>query len=94
LPSPAGAVPPDPADVDEDCNGFADDADPAALGKTLVYTDADGDGFGARPGTPHCSGGAGQVANDTDCDDTDAAIQASAPPAGTAGGSATASADG
>ena len=35
----------DPADVDEDCNGLADDLDPAAEGKVSSPVDADGDGM-------------------------------------------------
>ncbi|MEC8425679.1 MAG: putative metal-binding motif-containing protein, partial [Myxococcota bacterium] len=46
--SPAATEICDPGDVDEDCNGTADDADPgtASAGKTLWYVDSDLDGFG------------------------------------------------
>jgi hypothetical protein len=39
----------DPFDVDEDCDGLADDADPGVdpATRTAWYPDADGDGFGA-----------------------------------------------
>jgi hypothetical protein len=37
----------DDADVDEDCNGVADQYDSGALGGITVYQDADGDGYGA-----------------------------------------------
>lgn len=33
------------------------------------YTDDDGDGYGAGPGTPACAEPAGHVSNDRDCDD-------------------------
>jgi uncharacterized repeat protein (TIGR01451 family) len=61
----------DPSNVDEDCNGFADDADPSAVGKTPRYVDADGDGYGAGSATVRCHGG---VANGSDCDDADPAV--------------------
>jgi hypothetical protein len=59
--------------VDDDCNGFADDADPFAdrSGGTLFYADGDGDGFG-RPGSGEraCALPDGRVDNASDCDDT------------------------
>jgi hypothetical protein len=63
----------DPDDVDEDCDGVSDDADPGATGGTTGYADADGDGYG-DPGTsaPVCDYGSGWVPGATDCDDTDA----------------------
>jgi hypothetical protein len=71
----------DPADVDEDCSGAADDADPNAAGRTLVYVDADGDGFGDAqdPGTALCDVPTGYVLAGADCDDTDAAYHPGAP---------------
>ncbi len=68
----------DALDIDEDCSGAADDADagvdPAT--RTDWYTDSDSDGFGdstARP-APLCDQPSGMVADRTDCDDGDAAI--------------------
>jgi hypothetical protein len=64
----------DPNNTDEDCNGIADDADASAAGKTLFYTDADGDGFGTGPGTPRCHPSGALMAMVTgDCDDGSAA---------------------
>jgi hypothetical protein len=59
----------DSADIDEDCDGLADDADDAAAGGTW-HTDADGDGFGDE-GAASCEPASGLVADSQDCDDTD-----------------------
>jgi hypothetical protein len=32
--------------LDDDCDGFIDDADPGIVGQTTWYADADGDGYG------------------------------------------------
>jgi hypothetical protein len=64
----------DPANVDEDCDGLADDADPSATGKTSFYVDGDGDGHGAGPATLRCDGGPGFAAVGDDCNDAVAAI--------------------
>ena len=37
----------DPLDVDEDCDGLADDADDDPTGEQLWFADVDGDGFGS-----------------------------------------------
>jgi hypothetical protein len=64
-------------DADELCNGVDDDCDGTAdndsTDRITVYTDADADGFG-DPAAPivSCEVPAGAVADDTDCDDTDA----------------------
>jgi hypothetical protein len=65
----------DPDDVDEDCDGLADDADDVALGKTTWYLDADLDGFG-DPGVPlaACDAPLNATDNDEDCDDTTALV--------------------
>lgn len=68
----------DPLDVDEDCDGLADDQDPSASPATMVrrYADVDGDGHGdaSRSGTLACDGTAGQVLLHGDCDDTNPAV--------------------
>jgi MYXO-CTERM domain-containing protein len=59
--------------VDQDCDGEIDEA--GAEGERPWYADEDGDGYG-DPGVSMiaCAAPAGYVADDTDCDDTDAAI--------------------
>ena len=70
----------DAADVDEDCNGLADDNDPGATGQTTWYLDLDGDGQGDSTGTiTQCDGGLGLADNPDDCDDADATISQGAP---------------
>src|SRR6185369_8111528 len=53
--------------VDNDCDGAIDDG----ATSTLLYTDADGDGYGdpAGPTAVGCGSVAGYVANALDCDD-------------------------
>lgn len=64
----------DASDVDEDCDGLADDADSAATGRTTWYQDVDGDGFGAGRRVGYCDPPAGWVADGSDCDDTSATV--------------------
>ena len=67
----------DASDTDEDCSGDADDSDTGVDSSTLTtwYTDADGDGYGdPTTGTDLCDGASGTVADGTDCDDTDPAV--------------------
>ena len=63
----------DEFDVDEDCNGFADDNDTGIDPQYLVtsYVDSDGDGYGDPNGTPalSCEPPSGFVGNNTDCND-------------------------
>ena len=60
--------------LDDDCTGVADDA----VGG-IWYADEDGDGFGdPELSSQACEPGDGQVADDRDCDDTDAAIHIAA----------------
>ena len=57
--------------VDDDCDGLVDD------GATAVtwYRDLDGDGYGdSGPTSSSCAQPTGYVANSTDCDDTDSAV--------------------
>ncbi len=75
LRSPSVAEVCDPADVDEDCDGLSDNDDPDAVGNVLWYDDGDADGFGddQDPGVQTCDPPTGTVADNTDCDDSDAA---------------------
>ncbi len=68
--SPAGAEVCDPHDLDEDCDGLVDDADPDVAGQGTWYADADGDAYGdAAVATTTCDAPAGYVTDATDCDD-------------------------
>ncbi|PKN58826.1 MAG: hypothetical protein CVU56_03945 [Deltaproteobacteria bacterium HGW-Deltaproteobacteria-14] len=62
----------DPANVDEDCDGGADDADPDGVpaGAPVWYADRDGDTYG-DPLSPRvsCEKPIGYAANGADCDD-------------------------
>ncbi len=61
--------------VDDDCDGLLDEADPDITGTSTWYADTDGDGFGdAGDATTACSQPSGTVADDSDCDDGDAAV--------------------
>jgi hypothetical protein len=67
----------DESDVDEDCNGLADDDDLAARapdGRSTFYEDRDADGFGSSVTVEACDTPAGHVGEGGDCDDVDAAI--------------------
>jgi hypothetical protein len=62
--------------IDNDCDGAVDEE-----GEPLVwFADADGDGFGAGDALRlACAATPGQVADDTDCDDTDDTVHPGAP---------------
>ena len=65
----------DAANSDEDCDGLADDLDAGALGQTPWYQDADTDGYGdPTQYAGYCDQPAGGVANDDDCDDSNATV--------------------
>ncbi len=72
----------DEADLDNDCNGLADDEDPdvAESSQVLYYPDNDGDGDGdsGEAGTLFCDPPAGSATTNTDCDDTDPDVHAGA----------------
>lgn len=69
----------DAGNVDEDCDGSADDADPTATGQPLWYADADGDGLGTVFDTTEaCDEPAGFVGGRADCDDANVDATASA----------------
>ena len=63
--------------VDNDCNGLADDADSAVDSSTYTtwFQDSDTDGFGdASSSMGACAQPSGHVADATDCDDADPAV--------------------
>ncbi|MBL8617059.1 MAG: FG-GAP repeat protein [Deltaproteobacteria bacterium] len=62
--------------VDNDCDGFADDADASLVLSTrgFWYADTDTDGYGAGAVARACAAPAGRVSNNTDCNDGAAAI--------------------
>lgn len=65
----------DGSNIDEDCDGLADDLDPSATGQTTWYEDSDGDGYGKSGVTQSkCDQPAGYVNVGGDCDDGVAAI--------------------
>jgi len=71
--SPDGSERCNAANLDEDCDGLIDEADPDAIGDTPFYRDTDGDGFGLATQTVlACVAPAGYAALSGDCDDTDA----------------------
>jgi hypothetical protein len=71
--SPGQAEICDAGDVDEDCDGLADDADPDTSDLVGTYTDADGDGYG-DDATPvwTCDPADDAIRTGGDCDDADA----------------------
>ncbi|GDX82445.1 hypothetical protein LBMAG42_42560 [Deltaproteobacteria bacterium] len=70
--SPATEEQCDADNVDEDCDGAADDDDVSATGQVLWFTDADGDGDGTvNDTTSACDLPAGSADNHDDCDDAD-----------------------
>jgi len=70
----------DPLDIDEDCNGTADDADPDVDGQSTWYQDDDGDGVGdVSLGTTCDAPEKGAVTVGGDCDDAVATTFPGAP---------------
>jgi hypothetical protein len=62
----------DPLDVDENCNGLADDDDPTISDAPVWYPDVDGDGFGDFDNpVVACDAPLGFISDGTDCDDAD-----------------------
>ena len=60
---------------DDDCDGAIDDDDEGVSGTSTWYIDYDADGYGSDAFTTMaCVAPAGWVADDTDCDDTDALL--------------------
>ncbi len=63
--------------VDDDCDGTVDEDD--AVDAATWYADADGDGYGdAASVAAACDQPSGHVADDSDCDDSDAAVHPAA----------------
>ncbi len=66
-------------DVDNDCDGLLDDEDDPISGTSTYYYDGDLDGFGDAATTADlCEAHSGYIEDDSDCDDSDAAIHPSA----------------
>ena len=65
----------DTGNVDEDCDGLADDADSSATGKSTFYRDADSDSYTGSTTGMFCDMPAGyEPTNEGDCNDGNAAI--------------------
>jgi len=65
----------DAADVDEDCDGLADDADASTVDRSTWYRDADDDGYGdASTTVDACALPSGYTTDASDCDDADASV--------------------
>ncbi len=65
--------------VDNDCDGLLDDGDPSVTGTTTYSADVDGDGYGdASSTTTACTQPSGYVTDDSDCDDSAAAVNPAA----------------
>jgi hypothetical protein len=65
--------------IDNDCDGLTDDADPSITGQSTWYADADGDTYGNASVTQlACVQPVGYVANNTDCNDANAAVNPAA----------------
>jgi hypothetical protein len=65
--------------IDNNCDGYVDDADPSVSGTLSWYLDADVDGFGNSSFTTDaCVQPSGFVADSSDCNDIDAAVNSDA----------------
>ena len=61
--------------IDDDCDGLIDSADPDVAAVATWYLDSDGDGFGdANNSIQTCNPDNTFVSNNSDCDDTNAAV--------------------
>ena len=61
-------------DIDDDCDGLADNADPDVSGQSAFYADLDYDTYGDDVNALSCALMEGFSLNNTDCDDTQSAI--------------------
>jgi hypothetical protein len=69
----------DAGNVDEDCDGAADDADAqGATGKGTYYVDGDADGYGSSSSGAYCDQPGGYAASTGDCDDGNGYVKPSA----------------
>ncbi len=70
----------DALDVDEDCDGLAEDDDPSVSTATYDtwYEDGDGDGYGSTVTLDACDVPSGYTGADDDCDDADASVSPAA----------------
>lgn len=66
------------ANVDDNCNGFADDNDTNVSGQESFYTDNDGDLFGSGVAMHACIQPAGTAIENDDCNNNNAAINPAA----------------
>ena len=65
--------------IDNDCDGFVDDADSAVLDPSTWYADSDGDGYGdSASSTDACEAPTGYVLDSTDCDDASSGVNPAA----------------
>jgi len=65
--------------IDDDCDALVDDDDGSITGQATWYADADSDGYGdAASTTLACSQPSGSVADSSDCDDGDSAVNPAA----------------
>ena len=66
--------------IDNNCNGWTDDQDPSLQGGSTYYLDADGDAHGnSNVAQQSCTQPSGYVLDNTDCDDSEALRNPSAP---------------
>jgi lipopolysaccharide export system protein LptA len=66
--------------IDNDCDGLIDDNDPDVTGQSTWHPDTDGDGYGSTSvSITQCIQAAGNVADNTDCDDSDEYIYPGGP---------------
>lgn len=64
----------DAGNVDEDCDGLTNDADPSVVGQRTFYIDNDGDGYGSVLNRQLCHPTASYSPVTGDCDDMTAAV--------------------
>ncbi len=77
--SPAAVEICDPEDIDEDCDGLADDLDDSVQNAQIWHLDGDGDGYGdPDQAAYYCDPPGGWIQDASDCDDGDMTINPSA----------------